>query len=283
MSAPFKVDSSDICRRLSLAEKLRGKWNAAAVLLEFFHYFSNWREGWIAYRNGSEFPRLKLRSGLLLAGGRVDETLYVFREVFERRVYTEPSFYRPKPSDVVLDIGANLGLFALYLNWRAPGVTVHCFEPGRSTFERLREITRINRLDSKILLHRYAVSNRDGDAYLSQHERTVQRALARQPDQAAGGEPVKTLSLGSALDRCGVAHVDFMKIDIEGAEIELIEGTDSAVWKRIARVALEYHGSLRPGCRESLIAALQDRGLNIVNVTPLESGGEDGILQACHR
>ena len=56
-----------------------------------------------------------------------------------------------RPSDrVVIDAGANIGLFACYATRRSPAARVVCIEPFPATYERLRETIRANRLDDRV-------------------------------------------------------------------------------------------------------------------------------------
>jgi len=261
-------------------EKIRGKLYAVSVLTEFVRYFSNWSEVWDAYRHGRQLPCFRLRSGLMLAHGEGDEPLYTFREIFENGLYFSHNFYEPSPDDVVIDIGANIGFFTLYLNQRAPGITVHCFEPASPTFERLRTNVWLNRLESRTRLHRYAVSGDNGIAYLAHHQHSVERSLLRESGDAALAEEVESLTLARALSVCGVDHVDMLKIDIEGAEVELILNSKPDTWRQIERVVLEFHGMLRPGCRQVLIDALRERGFREPRVVGYLPDEDRGLLQA---
>lgn len=265
---------------MTFRDRIRGKLYAVSVLAEFMRYFSNWSEVWDAYRSGRQLPYLHLRNGLTLAHGPGDEPLYTFREIFEKPFYFGPDFYKPSASDVVIDIGANIGFFTLYLNQRAPGINVHCFEPAELTFERLRVNVQLNGLESRTRLHQYAVSGRNGSAYLAHHAHSVERSLLRESGDAAVAEQVETLTLARALEVCGVDRVDLLKIDIEGAEVELVLDSKPDTWRQVERVVLEFHGMLRPGCRQILIDALRERGFRAFRVVGYIPEEDRGLLQA---
>src|SRR5438270_8770844 len=107
---------------MSVGTKVAGKYYAARALAQFVRRFANWREVWAAYRTGRPLPPLRLRDGLTLYHGGHDDPIYLFREQFIERVYTRGGFYRPAPGDTVIDLGANIGSFALSLQWQARGV-----------------------------------------------------------------------------------------------------------------------------------------------------------------
>src|SRR5205814_3003640 len=118
-----------------------------------------WRAVWDAYRGRAPAPPLELRSGLRLDYGPEDDALPLYVEVFARRDYTGGGFYRPRPGDTVLDVGANVGTFAVFLQHVARGVLVHCFEPAAETRGRLEHNVRVNGLEPWVRVHPVGVSD----------------------------------------------------------------------------------------------------------------------------
>lgn len=267
-------------QKFTLLQKCSGKIHAVGILTEFLHHFSNWREVWLAHRSGIEFPDLRLRTGLTLTHGEGDQPLFSYREVFKEQPYTSGRFYRPRRGDTVLDLGANIGFFAVYLEGRARGIAVHCFEPAAVSRARLQRNVTINGLNSYVSVYPYALSDKQGIVHLSQHVHTIERSLVREVKDMAGAEPVESITLARALELCAVENVDLLKMDIEGAELEVVLGSKAADWKRIRRVAMEYHGNLRPGCFEKLAVALRERGFVHIRSVPSPYVISQGILQA---
>lgn len=97
---------------LSLTERVAGKWRSAKALLEFRAYLTNWRDVWGAYRSGRPLPPFVLKGGPTLHHGETDDPVLLFREIIVGGLYTGPQFYRPGPSDRVVDLGGNIGFFA---------------------------------------------------------------------------------------------------------------------------------------------------------------------------
>ncbi len=78
-----------------------------------------------------------LPSGHRVAGLNLNETEYVYQEIFVDEVYSRDGIVLP-PDAVVLDVGANIGLFSLYIASRAPRARVVAFEPLAPIRRRLR-------------------------------------------------------------------------------------------------------------------------------------------------
>jgi FkbM family methyltransferase len=261
-------------------QRIRGKIENAKRLVEFGRYFSNWKEVWRAYRFGLEFPELRLRTGLRLIHGDGDQPLFSFREIFEEQPYTSDGFYVPKRNHTVLDIGANIGFFAIYLQRRARGIRVHCFEPGAVSRSRLQRNILINNLGAFVSVYPYALSDHNGSAHLSQHVHTIERSLVCEGEDRTGAETVNSITVARALTVSGADNIELLKMDIEGGELDVLMGSRPADWQRVERVAMEYHANLHPGCREKLVAALRERGFAQIRCIPSSNIESQGILQA---
>lgn len=119
---------------------------------------------------------------------------------------------------VFLDVGANVGLYSLYVHKiaKSAGKAAHIFavEPGVSTCSRLEDNIAINKADIQIV--RTAVSDKPGSGHLSGWDKN--RGEARLMNQTSGddSEPVVIDTLPRICKAQGLSHIDAMKVDIEG-------------------------------------------------------------------
>ncbi|HKO97117.1 MAG TPA: FkbM family methyltransferase [Pyrinomonadaceae bacterium] len=127
-------------------------------------------------------------------------------------IVTESLWRLTDSADVAVDAGANIGYMTSVLSVRAQ--EVHAFEPHPEVFKTLRE----NSLGwENVHLYECALSNENGRSYLSiPDEHGVNQGLAF---VAAKGLSIETMSL-NALD----LKVDILKLDVEGHELQLLEG-----------------------------------------------------------
>jgi FkbM family methyltransferase len=204
----------------------------------------------------------------------------LFQEVFAREDYTGGGFYRPRAGDVVVDVGANIGTFAVYLQHKARGVRVHCFEPAGETRRRLEHNIRINSLEEWVTVYPVGVSDAAKTLALHGNRFAGSRSVL---DTAPGAtdevERIECVTLAEAVRRTGADRIALLKIDVEGAEVDILREEDPRTWAKIERVALEFHGSLRPGAREAAVAALTARGFRVVHLFA-PPPGLDGTLRA---
>lgn len=120
------------------------------LVIAFRKDLSNWREAWLALCRHTPGGTLRLRSGLVIRGDYRDDLVWIFKEIFVERCYTPGWFYQPRPSHTVIDVGANIGLFSLYLTSVAPGIRVFAFEPHPETFDRLKRNLAENGLEGSV-------------------------------------------------------------------------------------------------------------------------------------
>ncbi|MDO8431595.1 MAG: FkbM family methyltransferase [Candidatus Binatus sp.] len=266
--------SSKICGRIA------GKWNAFRTLVLFQRYLVNWQAVWAAYHQLQAVPSLQLRGGLTIKYGPADDPIVLLGEIFGSRVYDRGGFYRPKAGDTNIDVGANIGMFAIYLEWITRGVKVHCFEPGIETFRQLQQNIEINGLGDCVQAYNFAIADREGTATLGPGQSLVRALVPDDSPNRSAGEQVRTIDMKSALEIAGVKQVDLLKIDVEGSEVEIVRGAGASGLQNVRRVVAEIHDNVRPGAHDAVVGDLRRAGFRIVREFDLPSHAGPTILQA---
>ena len=262
-------------------EYVRLKWCALQDIFLYMRCFRNWRAVWEATHERAAMPSLKLRSGLVIHHGTGDDPLFLYREIFLQHCYDPAGFYIPGAGDTVLDIGANIGVFMLYLQERSRGIRVHCFEPAAETRARLTRNVVQNGLERFVEVHGLAVTDREATAQLRQASFTGHRSLfASGHVSSTEFESVPCIGLEGAIEKCGVEKIDLLKVDVEGAEVEILEGADPKIWQRIDRIALEFHERFRPGGRERCLEVLRRAAYSHIKVQTFEPDHLNGAIWA---
>lgn len=130
-------------------------------------------------------------------------------------------------SDVILDIGANSGIYALVAKTVNPSAKVYAFEPVKRVYAKLNENISLNHFD--IIAIEKAVSNNDGQATiydnLNEHiySVTVNKNLFL-PTTKVIETPVETIKLDTFVKEYRLKKIDLIKIDVETHEAEVLEG-----------------------------------------------------------
>ena len=169
-------------------------------------------------------------------------------------------------SPLVLDLGGNIGLFSLLAASTRPTASIYAYEPGPPNF-RLFEINRLANpsLAERIHLRREAVAGqtRTTDWFFDERNPGGSGLFA-----TGGGKfSVQIRAFAEVLNSLP-GEVALAKIDIEGAEFELLAGTPRESWQRIQTISLELHDD--PGgkvSQESFLEQLAGHGFKIEKET----------------
>jgi FkbM family methyltransferase len=126
-----------------------------------------------------------------------------------------------KPNDTVLDIGANIGMFSL-LGSRLVGDNgrIIAFEPSRKTFDILNENLKLNNCKN-VETVQLALGDTEGSIFLGEVENDALNFIDK---NQKSGEEVALKLLDNYLQENKINKIDFIKIDIEGAEFLCFKG-----------------------------------------------------------
>ena len=156
-----------------------------------------------------------------------------FTEIFLRHAYRPPEGSRR-----ILDCGSNIGMSALFFAWQCPQAQIVCFEPNPQALAFLRENIEQNAL-KRVRIEPVALGKEDGEASFYVEPVVVAStgaSLTHKPGQKQVAVSVRRLSayIGS--------QVDYLKLDVEGAEREVIEDLQkSGILGRVRALCIECH------------------------------------------
>jgi FkbM family methyltransferase len=150
-----------------------------------------------------------------------------------------------KHDSIVLDVGANIGIYTLWLSqFVSERGRVIAFEPDPQNHQRCAENIRRNGLDA-VRLEQVALSDRSGTLQFSVGEDTENHLLP-QNSHGAACTYVEATTLDEYCERNGIASIDFMKIDVEGAELMVLQGDARLLGdSRIGVIQLELNDALK--------------------------------------
>jgi len=187
---------------------------------------------------------------------------------------------------VILDAGANIGLFAMYAAFHAPAARIFSMEPLPLTFRRLQETIESNRLASRVSPIEVAITGAEEVRFIAREKAPSARTRLKtgSADPAPSGVKVNCRTLASIIDEYGLETIDLLKMDIEGSEFEALLATPVSILKRIDRIALEVHGNqTAKGYRqEALLDHLRSAG-SVVQHAEINENGNGIVLTANRR
>ena len=160
---------------------------------------------------------------------------YLFHELFVNQEYC---FVTKNESPFIIDCGSNIGMSILYFKMLYPNSKIIAFEPDEDAFLCLKENVETNRLNF-VQINQKALSKTEGtiDFYYETENpgsliSSVQKAKTKQK------KTVEAVRLSEYINE----EVDFLKMDIEGAELQVMEELDSEdKLRHIKQIIIEYH------------------------------------------
>ena len=242
----------------------------------------------------AELRSFTLPNGLTVAYQVKPELLQFYEDIFEKQVYTRHGIELPEDA-CVFDVGANIGLFTLFVAHGRPRARVFAFEPAPPLFEVLR--ANAAPYAGRVHLFDCGLAERAGTAELTFYPhssgmstfhpdeaqekaalRTLmrnERALGRTGAEGMAGcedelleqrfraeawtRPLRTLS--EIVREREVERIDLLKIDVEKSEADVLAGIAEEDWGKVRQIAAEVH-DLGDRLR-TLPGLLRDRGFEV--------------------
>jgi len=185
-----------------------------------------------------------------------------------------------KPGMTAFDVGANYGIYTLMLARLAGAANVHAFEPERWNFYRLRCNLTINEV-GPLHAHNWAVAHESGQVRLNvfgpeDHGwHSLGRPCLDLGDRIAKPRETRTVEAVALDDYCRareIERIDFLKVDVEGAELEVFQGASRLFeQQRIGAVLFEIAKPMLEGMgcsTEDVFAFLRGQGFGIFAFKP---------------
>jgi len=147
---------------------------------------------------------------------------------------------------VIVDCGANIGLATLYFKYTYPNAVIYCFEPEPSNFQLLQKNVA---QCSNIKTYEKAVWNETEMLQLNLDSRHDSFFITKNSNDKSIG--VQAISLNDFLNESKINKIDLLKIDIEGAELDLFSKNLDWIDKTNV-IIVEIHERAIPGLTEHI-------------------------------
>ena len=171
-------------------------------------------------------------------GGFNPELISTFKLEFEKKKIYE-RYYKIKPNDIVVDIGASVGSFTYSILNKNPK-SVYCVEPSRELFGSLVRNTSKFTTKTPIVYVNKAISDNREDVKIFSGNQNVY----------GGNNNFETIKFKEFIDEYGIKKIDFLKLDCEGGEYDIFnEENIDWILQNVSNIAGEFHLTY-PGCKD---------------------------------
>lgn len=245
-----------------------------------------------------------------------DETKFVYKGIFEDKEYIQHGI-ELKPGDIVFDVGANIGLFTLFVcNKCNNNATIFAFEPIPYIYHCLEKNIKLHKLDKQdnIKLFNLGLTHTNGpqQAIFAYYKNVAANSTLKLDEKQQLADdlrnnpqevitilkqnlpiiyllflilfPLRTWLINKLVDQLlnsekimcqlttvsniwrdhAISHIDLLKIDVEGAELDVLQGIEGEHWPKIKQIVMEAHDV---GDRiETIKELLTQKGFKQINI-----------------
>jgi amino acid adenylation domain-containing protein/FkbM family methyltransferase len=238
-----------------------------------------------------ELPRSVLPNGMFVVQQNQGETDFLYREIFEAEMHFRHGVTL-EDGDCVFDVGANIGLFTLFVQRRCANASIYAFEPIPPSFGKLSLNTALHGIGAK--LYNLALGARSGNEEfiyfpqvgamsgrfaegedarrrIEEVRSMVLRHLRQQASEFGAERPAaithvpverftcRVATLSEMIRELGIGRIDLLKIDVERSEADVLAGIDGEDWRKIRQIVVETHDDLAA----PIMCLLTERGYEV--------------------
>jgi FkbM family methyltransferase len=194
-----------------------------------------------------------------------------------------------KADTVFYDLGANVGYYAFIANLYISTGKIYSFEPMPANIEVFKSHLKLNEkrmINKSIELLPYAISDSEKEVAFSNNDKAIEGNTyinSKVENVSSKSLLVKCFSVDGLL-RVGYQKPDVIKIDVEGAEYDVLRGARETLSKYKPNILLATHDCHLPGVQKLCVDLLKDLGygLTLLNSSNKTMAGLDDYI-AIHR
>jgi FkbM family methyltransferase len=266
-----------------MIKKIKGLFN---YLIDGFKLLSNWPAFYIdLFRSFFKLKNknyvYKLRDGTIIKVHPNSFALnHVFYTVFLKGEYDSLEKFNIGEEDIIIDIGAHLGLFTIKAAKQARKGIVYALEPFSIHYKLLKDNILSNNIKN-VKFYNLAITDKASELsfYYTMHGDPGDTSLFKiNPEEKTYEEKVKSVSLQDFFNQEKITECNFLKMDCEGAEYPILMSADGSTLSKIQKIAMEWHRFELDHDPKRLADFLKASGFKLIE--PSSYDGKAGFLFA---
>jgi FkbM family methyltransferase len=178
----------------------------------------------------------------------------------------QPDDFEIKEHDTVIDIGAHIGTFSVQAAKSAYKGKIYSFEPFPENFSLLQQNLQLNKIEN-VTPYRTAISDCGGFAplFISKDNSGGHSLIKNAPAvrNSINSIRVETKALEQIVQENKIKHINFLKMDCEGSEYNILLSTPEGLFKKIDKISVECHNIGKISNKKIVNELLEKRGFDI--------------------
>ncbi len=179
----------------------------------------------------------------------------MFYETFWRGIYNNHHIDWDRFTTIV-DLGANIGMTALFFTRKSPEAIVYAVEPDPDNFELLTTNLSQEISNSRLIPVQAAITANNGPVYLHKKQRSYNSSVS---DTEPADISARGMNMSTFIREMYITEIDLLKIDIEGKEEDLFSGELNWL-KKVRNIVMECHSEK---IRKDAVAVLIREGFTV--------------------
>lgn len=208
------------------------------------HSVKSWPSYLMDYANLKKGPiKYSLRNGVQFEARAGTFDRYAINEIWVYGAYF-PKGFEINSGDTVLDLGAHIGTFAIYASKKVEHGKVISLEPNQDNFKLLRRNIFLNGCKNILALNKAVSSKSDKlKLFLNSENNGAHSFYKRNQEHFSEDKSyfVDSISLDKLFKKLNISKINFLKMDIEGAEYDVLLNSSHETLQKVDKIALEYH------------------------------------------
>lgn len=194
-------------------------------------------------------------------------SIEIYQEIFKENNHFLVPDFSGRDASIVLDVGANEGFYSLKIAENNSQPKIFCVEPNPYVFEILKENIKINNIDNAVLINK-AASSSIGKINFEIIKQIAgiggkNLRIANRPwlkDEFITNVTVNATTLDALFSEYDISHVDILKIDVEGMELEVLHGCRKNL-EKVKKIVVERHSK---ELRDKVVSFLLSKNFKVV-------------------
>ncbi len=170
------------------------------------------------------------------------DSFFEICDIYDQSVFDH--CYNPKADDTVIDVGAHVGIFTVKIAQKVKSGCVVAIEPDKVNYKHLVNNIEKNGLKNVVTVNA-ALSSICGRIRLFLNDSSVAHSIVNESKRSV---EVRSFTLDDLVRRLGLHRVDFVKINAEGAELDILKGAERTLQENNVSLSIaadHYHTQVR--------------------------------------